>query len=309
VTTTGVGCSQTPRRSSLGALEPEPPAWVRDLFGSTAVTVSQHCGELVEMMSRDRFVRLTTRIPDAEKLTAVALSEQVTKRYAAITQTLAAEKKHAVRFWNFVPGIGAVLRPGLDRYMAFNRGRYDAYEVSMEDIGSAGGAIPTASTVGIAGPDLVIECVASAERGTPVENPRQRSSWRYSRRYGPRPPCFARATRVTLGGRRVLLLGGTASIVGEDSKHPGDLKAQVDELLLNMTTLLQSAGAMGDAPLERLTDVRVYVVNADDAEFVEAAIQARSGPSTRMEIAVAGICRPELLVEVEGVASLPSEES
>ena len=37
----------------------------------------------------------------------------------------------------------------------------------------------------------------------------------HSTRYGPIPPCFSRATIATIGTRRLLLIGGTASIVGD----------------------------------------------------------------------------------------------
>src|SRR6185503_5831087 len=97
-----------------------------------------------------------------------------------------------------------------------------------------GRVLPAASAVGIAGPDLVIDCLASASGGAPVENPRQIAPWQYSRRYGPKPPCFARGTVTRLNDRRMLLIGGTASIVGEESRHPGDLTAQVGELLINL---------------------------------------------------------------------------
>ena len=38
-----------------------------------------------------------------------------------------------------------------------------------------------------------------------------------------------------------LLIGGTASVVGEDSRHAGNLDAQLDETLLNMEALVRTA--------------------------------------------------------------------
>ena len=60
-------------------------------------------------------------------------------------------------------------------------------------------------------------------------------SYRYSRRFGPRPPCFARATVLHLGAAGdapLVLVGGTASIRGEDSVHVGNVRGQVLETSL-----------------------------------------------------------------------------
>jgi enamine deaminase RidA (YjgF/YER057c/UK114 family) len=102
----------------------------------------------------------------------------------------------------------------------------------------------------------------------------------------------------------VLLVAGTASIVGEESRHPEDTRAQVTETLRNLEALLVNAGAPAGDPLRRLTDVRIYVVRADDTELVEREVRARAAASVRIETALARVCRPELLVEIEGVALL-----
>jgi hypothetical protein len=60
----------------------------------------------------------------------------------------------------------------------------------------------------------------------------------------------------------------------------------------------------GHDPLARLTHARIYVVHGRDAEAVERAIGARVGRPVALEAVVARICRRELLVEVEGIASL-----
>ncbi|MGH9373773.1 MAG: hypothetical protein ACRD15_19815, partial [Vicinamibacterales bacterium] len=237
------------------------------------------------------------------------LSDRVAHEYAVINSLLDTLQKRPIRYWNYVPGIVDPVGAGLDRYMAFNRGRYAAFAASPDVANGGEASVPTASAIGIGGQDLVIECVASTSGGLAIENPRQVASWRYSRRYGPRPPLFARGTQTILDGHPVLLLGGTASIVGEESRHPGNLEAQVTEVLINMEALIASAGVCARGALERLTDVRIYVVNADDAELVEAAILSRVGRRIRAESAVSRVCRPELLVEVEGVARLPGDRT
>ena len=181
---------------------------------------------------------------------------------------------------------------GLDRYMVFNAGRHDAYRRSARR------ACGTASAVGIKGSDLSIHCLALEEPGTPVENPRQTPAWQYSARYGPLPPCFSRATIVDLAGRRTLLIGGTASVVGEDSRHAGQFDAQLEETLLNLEALIRSGDGIADggAALHRLVDLRVYVTSAAQAERVargcsSTAARAREpspSPSRRFAAGAAG---------------------
>ena len=293
-------------RPSISALQPEPPAWVFDLFrdGSEPVSIGAERTGLVRVVRRDPFVRVTARVPGAEALDAAALSEAVSARYVAIADVVRELDRRPIRFWNYVPGIVNPVGPGMDRYMAFNRGRHAAYSTRQDGAEGFEQSVPAASAVGIAGPDLVIDCLASTQGGTPVENPRQIASWRYSRRYGPKPPYFARGMLTVLDGRRVLLVAGTASIVGEDSKHPEDVPAQVGEILRNMEALLVNAGLPRDRAFERLTDLRIYVVHDAHADIVETELRARTGPAVRVQTVLARVCRPELLVEVEGVAAL-----
>jgi chorismate lyase / 3-hydroxybenzoate synthase len=263
--------------------------------------VSKREGAAIELLAHDRLTRVTTRIADATRLTPAELSAHVEHAYREVLACLHDLQAHPVRFWNYVPAIGQDVGEGMDRYMAFNRGRYAAY---CNGTGGVPGQIPTASAVGIAGNDLVIDCLASQEAGTQIENPRQINPWHYSRRYGPQPPCFARATIATLSSRRMLLIGGTASIVGEESRHAGNTQAQVEEIVANLEALIREAAGNDQRPLARLRDLRIYVVNAGDAEFVQSTLRNAAGREVHVECAIARVCRPELLVEVEGVAAL-----
>lgn len=257
-------------------------------------------------MRQDPFARVTTRIPSAVLLNADELSRAVAERYSQIARMLGEMHKEYLRVWNYVPGIVEQMASGMDRYMAFNRGRHAAYaewygrEERFEQL------VPAASAVGIGGQDLVIDCLASSAGRTHVDNPRQIASCRYSLRYGPKPPCFARGTITSLRGERVLLLAGTASIVGEESQHPGNIKGQVLETLRNIEAVIVNAGGADSDPLRQLTDARIYVAHAEDAETAEIELRSRTAATIRIETALAALCRPELLVEIEGLAVLSS---
>jgi hypothetical protein len=234
--------------------------------------------------------------------------------YASVLDRLGAmSASHPVRFWNFIPGIHNPVGKGLDRYMAFNAGRFAALRADRElSAGAcsastaAGGAIPTATGVGYHGEDLVIHCLSLTVPGRPIENPRQVPAYRYSDRYGPLPPCFARATAAMFPGEshEFLLVGGTASIVGEDSCHAGVLASQFHETCQNLRTLVAAwDGAAADSVwADRFRDLRVYVPpNRTCLDDAAALVRSVFTGNTRIEFLPAQLCREELLIEIEGV--------
>jgi chorismate lyase / 3-hydroxybenzoate synthase len=134
-----------------------------------------------------------------------------------------------------------------------------------------------------------------------VENPRQVSAYHYPQRYGPRAPTFSRAALAEAGdGRLGLFISGTASIVGHESVHPGDVRAQVRETLANLQAVLANASSKSTVRWS-LRDVQgvVYVRHAHDYEAVVDALGRDAG---EMVFLHADICRRELDVEIEGHA-------
>ncbi|MCC7127139.1 MAG: pteridine-dependent deoxygenase like protein [Acidobacteria bacterium] len=254
-------------------------------------------------------------VPDARALDRQAFQAAVREAYRSLDREMTASAcPHAVRYWSFIPGIDDMVGPGLDRYMAFNEGRFAAFS---ERTGGDGPPVilPTASGIGNDDNQLVIGCLSATTPGTPVENPRQTSAYRYSARFGPRPPCFARATRIAGAGHDVLLVGGTASITGEDSRHDDDLERQIDETLLNLAAVV-SAAEGDDSPdlphAERLAQyrhLRVYLPRRTDPADVEARLSAAFPTGIDVEWRRAELCRRELLVEIEGVALITPASS
>jgi chorismate lyase / 3-hydroxybenzoate synthase len=298
-------------RAVLAALAPQPPAWAAEHF---ADVVRDRDG-------LDAWRLVGAEIPDCASLDAATLERAVGDAYRAVAESLRASGHHPVRFWNFVPGIHADMGGGLDRYMVFNAGRYAAFEEWFGQAALFRRTVPTASAVGIGSGALTIHALGGRDTGLPVENPRQVPAYRYSARYGPMPPCFARGTIVrglpsragTAADAPVLLVGGTASIVGENSLHDRDPRQQALETFENLAELVSAArrqigGADGhDAPraaFDAFTELRVYVVRDADAALLREMVTERFGRTARIEFAQADLCRRELLVEIEGVAAL-----
>ena len=116
----------------------------------------------------------------------------------------------------------------------------------------------------------------------------------------PVPPQFSRAMRV---GENLVLISGTASIVGYESHHALDLAAQLNESLANLESVLARAGATAPRVHGRIGSkglLKVYLRDAAAAAIVEAQLNKRR-PSMPHLLLAGDICRRDLLVEVECV--------
>ena len=91
--------------------------------------------------------------------------------------------------------------------------------------------------------DWLTKWEAARVPGTPVENPRQVSAYRYPRQYGPQAPSFARAM-LPPSQAMPLLLSGTASVVGHESKHHDCVESQLAETFANFDSLIAAARAL-----------------------------------------------------------------
>ena len=300
--------------ATLPMLAPHPPAWLGALVGPSRTGTLNPEGIEAIVHTGEHFTHIQVEVPGADDLAPDVLLSRVRHAYLLVADTLNEQRRHPVRFWNFVPNIHTPSGDGTDRYMVFNAGRFAACEHWHGSPNAFDHTLAAASGVGILGSTLAIHCVAADTPGRPVENPRQVPAYRYSRRYGPRPPCFARATRVTrpIDAAWWLFVAGTASIRGEDTAFVGDVVAQTTETFDNLDALLDASEAAHatDRPGHHhgrpahFTSLRVYVVQASDAPTVQALVEARYPDVHDIEYAQAELCRTDLLVEVEGVAEL-----
>ncbi|WP_018608469.1 Rid family hydrolase [Uliginosibacterium gangwonense] len=204
-----------------------------------------------------------------------------------------------VRCWNYLPGIN-VDGGGLERYRQFNIGRQDAFIAARRD--HLEGA-PAACALGTGEGDLVLYFMAAHARPRPIENPRQVSAYRYPDRYGPRSPTFSRASLLELPGCEALFISGTASIVGHESVHLGDVKAQTEETLRNIEALIAQANLkshVGGYSTQAL-EMKVFLRDPADQALVASVLRQHLGCEPRAFYLQADICRVELLVEIEAV--------
>jgi enamine deaminase RidA (YjgF/YER057c/UK114 family) len=222
--------------------------------------------------------------------------------YRRIFQLLEAQQlPHLWRTWNYLAGINQE-SDGLERYRQFNIGRQDAF---IECHRVSTGNVPAACAIGLAGGPLSIAFMAGGEAAVPVENPRQISAYNYPAEYGPRSPTFSRAALVYLPGQEILFISGTASIVGHQTVHPGDVVAQTKESLANVAVVVEQANRLArTAPytLESLS-YRVYIRYAGDFFAVRETLLPLIGVAAEIVYVQADICRADLLLEIEATAS------
>jgi len=224
--------------------------------------------------------------------------------------------ERVVRTWLY---LGGITEPAGDvqRYHELNRARTDFYRNLHFQCASRGASAPPAiypasTGIGMAGQGLVVSCMALETRRDdafllPLENPQQTPAYAYDRHYSAQSPKFSRAVALVLGDYVTIWVSGTASIVNSESCHLGDAAQQTEQTIDNIERLIAAEnfrlhGLKGaGATLQDLAKIRVYLKRPSDLAKCRAVCERRFGAVPAV-YAVADICRPELLVEIEGVA-------
>lgn len=224
-----------------------------------------------------------------------------------------------IRQWNYVEDIAHVKDPAntTQNYQVFNdvRARYYAN-------GSFRYGYPAATGIGMNTGGVIIGFVAVSPSTevlvAPIRNPRQIDAHRYSkgmlvgRETGIMKekctPKFERAKLVKLHGRSYIYVSGTASIVGEESVHLGDVEGQTHTTIENIFGLFArenqaSIGLDFDAASIYFSHLRVYVKHQEDISAVKAICEQKLNSKSALYLQ-SDICREELLVEIEGMFTL-----
>jgi chorismate lyase / 3-hydroxybenzoate synthase len=227
----------------------------------------------------------TVQLPQAPDMRAAAADA-----YARVRAAMQAHGyPHWLRTWNFFDRINQG-QGDQERYREFCVGRAEA-------LGALSGPLPAATVIGTQQPGFWLWVLAGRNAGVAIENPRQTPAWRYPRDYGPQSPRFTRA--LWLPAPKLLLVSGTAAVVGHATRHPGDARAQLDETWENLQSLLAEARQQSGARTLSAIAHRLYVRDAAALPELHASWQARAA------IPVAGvqgdICRADLMLEVEAV--------
>jgi enamine deaminase RidA (YjgF/YER057c/UK114 family) len=193
------------------------------------------------------------------------------------------------------------LRDILDWYGPFNAARNAAFR-GLGLLGANSDGIP--ASTGIEGRNLragawcTLDLVAARPRAgghfemKPIQGGLQNDPTGYG-------AAFARGVSLTLAAERLVFVSGTASIDAQGATvHVGDFEAQLRHTVDAVQAILANAGTrLGD-----VCQATAFLKNPDDAAAY-ARLAERSGLAGIPVIAaVADICRPELLFELEATA-------
>jgi len=198
-----------------------------------------------------------------------------------------------IRFWNYLTSI-TENDQGLERYMRFNIGRQRAFANRLRDQ-----VPPAASGVGGHQGESIIYFLAARKSPVGIENPRQVRAFDYPPIYGPESPSFSRASLYRQGGGEVLFISGTASIVGHETFHRGDLLRQISETAENLRAVITTAERTTSMPPGNDWAVKIYLQSPAYLGAIEKTIDSVFGEDSQRLYLRGDICRKDLLVEVE----------
>ena len=236
-----------------------------------------------------------------EEFDGIPLEEVVGSAYTRILETLSAlGYPHLFRMWNYFPAINAE-QTGLERYKRFCIGRHHAFFKRFREYKWV---LPAASAVGTRSGPFQVYFLAGKPKAVHIENPRQISAYDYPSIYGPKSPSFARATLASMPSWSPFFIAGTASIVGHNTQHEGDLFKQTNETVSNLNALLDHAKKDNDAVLggnPSLNLLKVYVRHEQHIKSAKEVIEHHFGHRIPTLYLQGEMCRKDLLVEIEAL--------
>ncbi len=202
--------------------------------------------------------------------------------------------------WGSVICTRIYVRRLLDWYAEFN-GVRNAFYRKLGLI--AGGRYDVPASTGIQGKssddgECVMDVFAASTggAGTPafekLHNPLQSEATDYG-------SSFARGARLDLPGARYVFVSGTASIDAQGkSVFQDDPPAQARQTLDSFEAVARAGGAA----IAEIVHGTCFCKDAAYAAAFEREVQRRRWPDFPWPLVVADVCRPDLLLEIDGVA-------
>ncbi|HOF20721.1 MAG TPA: hypothetical protein PLO24_05670 [Bacteroidales bacterium] len=239
--------------------------------------------------------------------------------FDTVLRVLEKEKMSAdniVRQWNYIGNI-LQMKNDFQNYQIFNEVRSEYYGRYRSL-----SRYPAATGVGMNHGGVIIDICAFQPSDfvslVAVKNPGQVNAYEYGQKVLKgsagkgknikNPPQFERGLLVSAGDHSVLLISGTASIIGQETVGTGDIDKQTTVTIENISKLSdpsrigQLMGYPGE-PVKKYGFLRVYVKRQNDFSTVRQKCKEYF-PGVPVSYIGADICRDDLLVEIEGEAEL-----
>ncbi|MFH0758254.1 MAG: hypothetical protein V2B15_13285 [Bacteroidota bacterium] len=235
-----------------------------------------------------------------------------------ILQSEGLDFSNIFRQWNYIEGITTVeLKENAENqhYQLFNNVRSKYYATSEFVNG-----YPAATGIGTMAGGVVISFYATTQSGPnviSVENPLQKAAFEYSEEvlvgeaaykgFCKCTPKFARAKLVSNTQSVQVYISGTASIREEKTIAEDDVTEQTRITIENVEKLIseQTLSNIDGMPAEQMQIdfFRVYIKNPSDYRMVKHTCESR-WPGISGIYVVSDVCRDNLLVEIEALASV-----
>lgn len=117
---------------------------------------------------------------------------------------------------------------------------------------------------------------------------------------------FSRGMKVSLPEKTVLYISGTASVdEGGGTVHVDDVRRQIERMLLNVRELLQPH----NSTFANMVQVITYLKHADYLPAFRSIARDWGLEGVPNTVVEAGVCRPDLLCELEAIAMIPKASS
>ena len=244
-------------------------------------------------------------IPDDMSASTYEQASSIFKGIEKMLQTNGFKPSDIYRQWNYIQGI-TMLNDGSQNYQEFNDARSIFYNKCEWSNG-----YPAATGIGADAGGVVVEvnAIKSHDKSLPIDNPLQIAAHNYSQDVLDGKAIDILKEKSTPKFERARLLGntifisGTAAIKGEQSINSHNAVEQTAETMEIMDRLVSKENIPTENNGVHYDLLRIYVKRKNDIEAVKDFMDTHY-PDVAKHYLVADVCRPELLVEIEGIAHI-----
>jgi len=239
----------------------------------------------------------------------------------SIMQSILSKEEFAmdqvVRQWNYIPRLVEevdVEGKTFQNYQIFNEIRQKYYSYYKKKSG-----YPAATGIGSSNGVVTISFIAVSdslcEGSYELSNPNQTDASNNGQavlisdpllKLQKKTPLFERGKVMCETEQSIFFISGTASILGQETVHIGDVAGQTEQTIQNITSLMSPDSSKGAAQIidmncsKELAYLRVYIKDKSDFPIVRQICEKEYGVNRCINYVEAEVCRTNLLVEIEG---------
>lgn len=245
-------------------------------------------------------------VPGDISISAFEQSMEIFSTIGDILQSNGFMPSDIYRQWNYIQHITAG-KGGGQNYQEFNDARSIFYSTADWSNG-----YPAATGIGTSAGGIMVELCAIKGYSCPnkpIDNPLQIAAHNYSQNVLDGKVVEILNERTTPKFERARLLGntifisGTAAIKGESSNMSNNTVEQASETMEIMNRLIATDNIPATNEGAQYELLRVYVKRESDIPATRSYME-KHYPAIPKHYLAADICRPELLIEIEGVARI-----